>query len=218
MQQIPAGVEQAFHRYGVLNILTTAQQALSNLGLLGVAWLGGRSLAFMKWQALVGGLALVAHVLVAWRLLRPWQLRPVWNAARIREIGKYSVMTWTSTIGTVLFSQCDRLVIGAMLNTASLGVYSAISNITAQINTMSALPVQPLLPFVSQMKVSRESFTAEGKRYLRDALQMNAALALAAGSTLCLFAPEVVGLLVPGVAANPCCFFVWRPSFTRSIR
>jgi O-antigen/teichoic acid export membrane protein len=207
MQQIPAGVEQACHRYGILNILTTVQQALSNLGLLGVAWFGGRALAFMQWQALVGALALAAHAVVALRLLRPWRLRPVWNTARVREIGRYSVMTWTSALGTLLFSQCDRLVIAAILNTASLGVYSAIANITTQINVISALPVQPLVPLVSQMKAAGELLTSERKRQLREAFQMNVTLALMAGSGLYVLAPEVVRLFVPGSGSESVLLF-----------
>ena len=39
LQQVLVGLEQAYQRYGLLNIVNTAQQALSGPGLLVIAWL-----------------------------------------------------------------------------------------------------------------------------------------------------------------------------------
>ena len=88
LQQIPMGIQQALHRYGLMNILSTVQQALSNLGLLWVAGMGGKTVAFMQWQAAIGVLALLAHGVTGYVLLRSMRLRPGWDRARSRAIGR----------------------------------------------------------------------------------------------------------------------------------
>src|SRR6266699_1267709 len=61
LQQVLVGLEQAYQRYGLLNIVNTLQQALSGPGLLLIAVMGGRIVAFMQWQVVVSMAALLAH-------------------------------------------------------------------------------------------------------------------------------------------------------------
>jgi O-antigen/teichoic acid export membrane protein len=189
--QVFVGVEQACNRYGLMNVVATVQQALLNCGMLAIAILGGRVVAFVKWQVVVAGLTLGTHAVIAWWLVRPWHLRPQWNPERGRELGRYSLMTWLGMLGTVLVSQCDRLIIGVLLPTRALGAYTAITNITVRINNLSALPVQPLLPLLSQ---GREA-AGEWATQVRQAVRMNGLIAFALGAALCLFAPLVVQLI-----------------------
>jgi len=99
------------------------------------------------------------------------------------------------------------LIIGALLNISALGIYAAITNITAQINALSALPVQPLLPLVSQIRSMGEKITAEGLGNLRQAIQMNTVVALGTGAALCYFAPEIVELFIPGAGVESVLLF-----------
>jgi O-antigen/teichoic acid export membrane protein len=101
-------------------------------------------------------------------------------------------------LGTLLFSQCDRLIIGWRLDTRALGVYAAITNITAQINALSALPVQPLLPLVSGASTAGEAAQEDLRRRVQEALQMNVLMALALGGALALFAPWIIRIILPG--------------------
>jgi O-antigen/teichoic acid export membrane protein len=46
--QIPIGIEQAYQSYGLLNLLNTLQYLLLGLGLLIVAWRGGKTVELMQ--------------------------------------------------------------------------------------------------------------------------------------------------------------------------
>ncbi len=62
---------------------------------------------------------------------------------------RYSLAAWLVVVGTVLFTQGDRLVVGAVLGTATLGVYAVITSTVLQINSLSATAVLPILPEIS---------------------------------------------------------------------
>jgi len=92
-----------------------------------------------------------------------------------------------------LFTQGDRLVVGTVLGTEPLGIYAAMANIASQINTFSALMVQPILPALTT--------TAEAeprRQQALKALQLNAAVALGLGAILFALAPWVITFMIPG--------------------
>jgi len=200
-QQVFAGIEQAHHRYGILNTISTIQQALMSLGVLWVAWMGGRIVAFMLWHAAISVLSLLVHVVVVWRLIRPVGLSFHWSKAKWREIGFYSLLSWVSTLGTALFGQCDRLIVGRLLGTEILGIYAAITNVTLQINSVSALPTQPLVPFIAGAKANHQLQSLQVRRRVKEALEVSAVIALGLGATLFLLAPMVLKLLLPAAQA-----------------
>jgi O-antigen/teichoic acid export membrane protein len=206
LQQVLVAVEQAYQRYGVMNIVNTAQAALSSLGLLAVAWLGGRTIEMMRWQAVASTVILIAHVGVGWILLRRLNLRPTWNSMKSLAIGRYSLLTWVGSLGGVLFSQCDRLLVGGLLGTGVLGVYAAITTVTAQINSFSAVPVQPLLPAISSLLAKPSIDEAQLRKQLKHAFGVNASIALGLGAGLLVFAPIVMNVLIPRGATNE---YVW---------
>jgi O-antigen/teichoic acid export membrane protein len=201
VQQIFVGIEQAFQRFGWMNIITTVQQALTNLGMLGLAVFGGRVVVFMQWHAVVGCGILCAHALVVWRLLRHLGLRPRWNGAKGREIGRFSLLIWGCSLGSVLFSQCDRLVVGRLLGAELLGIYGAITGVTVQINSLSALVAQPLVPLISQARARRQ-IDASALGQVRHAFELNAIIALGLGVGLIALAPLFLKVFFPVVVAH----------------
>ncbi|MDZ8051112.1 MAG: oligosaccharide flippase family protein [Aulosira sp. ZfuVER01] len=196
LQQIIIGVEQAYQFYGVMNLLITLQSLLSSLGLLAVAWLGGKTIALMQFQAVLSIAAFAAHVWVGWLLVKHLKLQPKWNIKKGLAIAHYSLVTWIASLGGVLFSQMDRLIVGALLGTGTLGVYAAITNVTVQINALSALPVQPLLPAISSLMAKQEAEKAVILAQVKQALQINSLLALGIGGALLTFAPFVLHLIL----------------------
>jgi O-antigen/teichoic acid export membrane protein len=198
LQQVLVAVEQAHQRYGVMNIVNTVQATLSSLGLLVVAWLGGRTVEMMQWQAVTSAGILIAHVVVGFLLLRHLNLRPTWNSRKSLAIGRYSLLTWIGSLGGVLFGQCDRLIVGGLLGTSTLGVYAAITNVTGQINGLSAVPVQPLLPILSNLIAKGGINQPILQQRVRQSFQLNASVALGMGGTLLTLAPFVLRILLPG--------------------
>jgi O-antigen/teichoic acid export membrane protein len=198
LQRTLVGVEQAFDRYAAINALELCQSVLANVGLLVVAWLGGRTIAMMKWQAFAFALLLAAHCCVVFRLLRNKGLGVEWSGSTARRIFRYNLATWTATLGSAAFGQCDRFIVGGVLGAPVLGIYSAITNITSKINSFSATAVQPLVPSLSRGVAL--DVPAEGR--IRQATHLNALIAIEGGIFLYVLADWVMRVLAPGATAR----------------
>jgi O-antigen/teichoic acid export membrane protein len=197
LQRTLIGVEQAFGRYATINVLELIQSLLANVGLVVVAWSGGKTVDLMKWQVFAFALLLAAHSCVVFQLLRGTGLSIEWSGPKVRRIFRFSVATWTAALGSAAFGQCDRLIVGGVLGPSILGVYAAITNITSKINSFSATAVQPLVPSLS--RDASLSDLAHGR--IRQATHLNALIAIEAGVCLCVLADWVMRVLVPGATA-----------------
>jgi len=197
LQQILVGIEQACQRYELMNGISTVQAALGNLGMLAVGSLGGRVVELMQWQLLVSSLMLVVHTVAGWRLLRHLQLRPAWSSEQSARVWRYSLLAWVSTLGSALFTQGDRIIVGRFLGTGSVGIYAAITSVTRQVNALSTLPVQPLVPYLAKESASGQIGSARVRDHVRQALELNALVALGAGIVLFLLAPWILRILLP---------------------
>jgi O-antigen/teichoic acid export membrane protein len=117
VQQVLVGVEQAYQRYDLMNLIGTMQSLLTSMGMLSIVWWGGRTLELMEWQALASVFILVSHIWVVRSLLRNTSIRVAWVKEKAIEVGKYSSMVWLSSLGSVLFSRVDRLIVRGTLGT-----------------------------------------------------------------------------------------------------
>jgi len=199
IQRTLVGIEQAFDRYAAISLLDASQSILGNVGFVIVAWFGGKAIAMMKWQLFAWAALLCAHLLFVSKLHRGkklWTLR--WSANKARKILHFSAATWISALGSAAFGQCDRLIVGGVLGAVPLGIYSAITNITSKINTFSGAAVQPLVPLVSR-DIAR-NLSVES--HIRQAVRLNALIAMEAGIFLFVFADLVLRVMVPGAATH----------------
>jgi O-antigen/teichoic acid export membrane protein len=204
IQQVLVGIEQAYQQYGLMNALNIVQSVLTNLGILAVAWFGGKTVAMMQLMALATVILLIAHVGACGWLLRDVRLRFIWSTEKSSAIIRYSINTWFTSLGGALFGQVDKLIVGTLLGVEKLGVYAAITSVANQINVVSALPVQPLLPILSKYP-KREKDKEKNIAMLqgiKQALQLNAVVALGMG--VCLFALSslVMGIIIPSTTSN----------------
>ncbi|BAZ05139.1 oligosaccharide flippase family protein [Calothrix sp. NIES-3974] len=195
LQQVLVGVEQAYQRYDVMNVLNTIQSILLSLGMLVVVWLGGRTVDLMQWQAFVSILLLFSHVLVVRSLLRKVNLNIKWDKKKIIDIGSYSLISWLTSLGGMIFSRGDRLVIGSILGVNALGAYSAITDITILINQISALPAQPLLPIISNFKAQKDIDLSILHKQVKTAFQLNIFIALLIGGSLLTLRDTVLNII-----------------------
>ncbi len=202
LQQALVGVEQAHQRYDLMNVLNTMQCVLLSVGMLAVVWLGGRTLELMQWQALTSVVSLLSHIWIVRSLLQNINLRLSWNQDKAVAVGGYSLIMWLNTLGSTLFSRGDRLIVGSLLGSQVLGVYAGITDITAQINSFSALPVQPLLPTLSSLIGQQNINQRQLEQQLKQATQINGLVALGMGATLITLSPLILKLLFSEQTAN----------------
>ncbi len=200
MQQLALGVQQGFQRYGPMNVLLTLQSSAANLGMIVLANRGGQTVEFMHWQVWVSAAGLLIHGAYAALLLGPARLKPAWNRARAREVGTQAWWTCLSTLGSQIFSQADRLVVGSILGASVAAIYAAITSVAGQINSLSAIGVQPLLPEVSRLLAAQDAVYARPR--LRRALEANAIVALALAVIFFAFAARILALMLPGLPVD----------------
>jgi FkbM family methyltransferase len=196
-QQIALGMLQGFQRYGLMNVLLTLQSIATGAGLVLLAQRGEGTIAFTRWQVYVSAAALLIHTAAAW-IVCGTRLAPRWNTTRAHELGAYAWWTGVTTMGTVIFSQADRLVVGRFLGISVEGIYAAITAVTAQINSLSAMPVQPLLAEIGRLERD-EAYVVPR---LRNALRTNAFVALSLSVVLFAFANRVLQSIAPNVPAD----------------
>jgi O-antigen/teichoic acid export membrane protein len=192
LQQLAISIEQSYQRYGLMNILNTLQVALISIGMIVIAYWGGKTLALMQWQAFTSLVMLLMHIGASISLLKEAKPKFIWSNTKGLKIARYSIATWFTSIGTALFQQGDRLIIGSVLDTKLLGVYAAIISITTQINVFSSIAVQPLLPRLNKLLEGSRTHLEE---QIKVAFQVNIILALILGGILLIFTPTVVNLL-----------------------
>jgi O-antigen/teichoic acid export membrane protein len=196
LQQVLVGILQAHRRYGITNSFTIVQSILTNASLLLAAWLSHDIAIMMEALAVVTLITFGALLIVNWRILARYRLRPRWNRAKVRDVARYSGLTWLVSLSSALFSQVDRIIVGAILGTAVLGVYAAITSITAKINSISAAPVQPLLPELTSILARPGVEHRRIDHSAKQALQVNAVIALGVGAALFVLAPLVMTIMI----------------------
>lgn len=192
LQQALVGVEQAYQRYDLMNVLNTIQCVLLSGGMFAIATLGGNTVELMQWQFLTSSVSLLSHVWIVRSLLQSMNLRLNWNQQKATAVGSYSLMMWLNTLGSTLFSRGDRVIVGSLLGSHMVGVYAAITDVTAQINSFSALPVQPLLPSLSNLIGQQGIDRHRLKQQVKQATQINGLVALGMGANLITLAPLIV--------------------------
>jgi O-antigen/teichoic acid export membrane protein len=202
LQHILIGIEQAYQNYGLLNILNTIQYFSLSTGLIGIALLGGRTVELMEWQVLVSILILLGHIWVVRSLIKSAYLRPIWKTEKVFAIANYSFTVWLLTLGTALFSRGDRLIVGYYLGSENLGIYAGITEITSAINSLSALPVQPLVPILSSYSKNHNISRVELIQKVKQSIQINAFFALGSAAFLFIMSPLIMRLMFAEVDTN----------------
>ncbi len=193
-QQLFTGIQQTWHRFGSTNLILTTQSMLANGGTMWFAWKGYGTVALIKWQALVSLLFFLVQGLAVYYLLRQHGVTLTWSFGRTKETLRRSSLAWVSTIGSLMFSQFDRVVVGIIGGATVLGIYGAITSITSQINLLSALPTQPLLSSISRKwnHQIKDSF----ERVICHNLHLNGFIAVTLGLFLLEFAPEILRMVI----------------------
>ena len=203
IQQVMVGIEQAHQKYAQINFLSSVQSILMTMGLLVVASLGGKSVVMMQYQAVISFFLLLIHLCVCWKLLfSHYRIRFYFDRIRASSIIVYSLSAWVTNLGGTIFSKFDKLVVGSVLGSSSLGVYAAITGITAQINSFSALLLQPLFPALASKFASGEDVKKTIWPSVKKALKVNCIISLGMGCILISYSSIIIEFMIPSSAYN----------------
>lgn len=197
-QQVFTGVLQAYERYGLLNFLKVLQFVALHCGFLVIAYNGGNTYSLTQWAIFVMFISTIIFIFISSKIvgIKNIYIESI-NLEYFNKILSYSGWTWVISMGAAMFSQGDKFILGSIFPAAVIGIYAGITNITAQINIISSLPIQPLLPFLTyQMNLEypdKEKITS----HLKLSLLFNTSIALTVGIVLILFANEILSLIIP---------------------
>jgi O-antigen/teichoic acid export membrane protein len=195
LQQVFIGIEQAYHGYKILSILKTVQFGSLSLGWIISAHLGGGSVTLATWQLVVTLIILGWHIYVVRALTRDHNLGFIWNNQRAAQIFRYNLAMWLMTIGGMLFTRGDRIIVGSVLGPESVAIYAIVSDVASGINFLVAQPIQPFLPVVSRFGLDHASLHALKDKF-RQVIQINSCMAVWSGSLVLIFSPLVISYVV----------------------
>jgi O-antigen/teichoic acid export membrane protein len=151
-QQWSMAVEAALLRYDLQAIMETLSGLFLQIGIVIIALAKGSMLMLAAWSVFTTGLTLVGHYLILKRIqiIRMLWFRFSWQEAR--DLIRFGVMQWVSSLGSTLFGYADRIIVNLFLGTGAAGLYSAVTSVAVQINSLSAIPLRVIPPAISSAK------------------------------------------------------------------
>jgi O-antigen/teichoic acid export membrane protein len=180
----------AFVLIGLSFVLPTA------VGMPLMALVGFDSRAFLHLHTGFSVISLIVYLVAVSRMRRQhgWHFHV--DGREWLGMARFGVGSWLAAAGATIFGQLDRVLVGILLGTQQLGIYAVSSQIVSQINTLSAIPVQPLLPYVSRFTYDFTSHIRELQRLVTDAIRMNVFMALGLSGIIVICAPIAASILV----------------------
>lgn len=188
---------RAFVLIGLTFVLPTA------VGLPLAALFGFDARAFLHLHTAFSVISLLAYLIPVARMRRQHAWRFAVDRQEWSGMARFGIGSWLGSAGGIVFSQFDRVVIGILLSVPQLGIYAACTQVTSQINALSAIPVQPLLPYVARYAHDIQSHLSDLRTLVSDAIRVNTAVALGLSGLIAVCAPVVAAVLVepPDTAA-----------------
>lgn len=196
IQQAFIGIEQAFQKYGELNLLNTIQYLLLNLGFLVVVKYGGSIVQLMQWQAITYFIVLLSHCVLLKSVFVNTKLSLKWNKQKFKDIARHSFTMLALCLGGVVFNKGDRLIVAYYLSPTLLGIYSGVTEVASAIVNFSSLPVQPLVPLLSSLSFGRD-LNENVKDQIKQVLEISSTISILCGSWLFVIAPLLARFLFP---------------------
>ena len=201
IQRICVGIVQAYQAYGLLNIASTIQAFLTNFGMLIVATYSTSVLRLMQWHLASSIIILGLYALLIIYLLPTSKFTPTWCKKRFLDMIQYGGLTWLSSIGSALFSRFDKLFLSLFIGTEVLGIYAAFTDISSQINSFSAVAIQPILPeFSKQIESSYANISLkEIQCKALNTLYIHSLITATLGGLIITLAPFALKIVLPEV-------------------
>jgi PST family polysaccharide transporter len=175
-------------RFGDIAVIETAACMVGCVACLVAARLGAGawSLAWFQfgWYGVRAGAGLI---------LAPTRPRPVFRPRAIRRAAWFAASVWGARIATALATQLDKVIIGALLGAASLGLYSrGALFLSIPLQMLTTATSTALVPSFAQLRAQPDALAGE---FVRSS-QVVAVLALPAFVGAGLLAGPIVDVIL----------------------
>lgn len=127
---------------------------------IGAAWFTRDAIATLAVSNAVGILKAVVKGCAAQSALQGHCMIPTRSTASMLRLLRFGKWMWVQTLGGLLFSVVDKLVVGAIFGAADLARYSICMQLAQLVHGVQATALQPLFPWVTTRLASPQPMSA----------------------------------------------------------
>jgi O-antigen/teichoic acid export membrane protein/glycosyltransferase involved in cell wall biosynthesis len=147
---ILASVFRGYERYDITVVASVLVRGLTLCSTVSVAILGFGLPAILTVTIGVSAVGLVVQAILARRLVLSSPKHATSEDESWQTIVSFGVMAWIQTITWMIFSQADRLLIGSLVGTGALAVYSVCLQLAQPVHGLVAAGFSVLFPALSR--------------------------------------------------------------------
>lgn len=194
LSQVPKGILFGLVYHKVVGGIDVAQSVAIFLAALIIGLNGGGIVPLALSLIIVNLAFLIILIGIAFRVTRPFSLHFSLNRGLIRQILHYTLFAWFSSLGSILFTQADRVLVAMLLGPAAAGAYAICSGVAARLNALASSATQALVPLASSYKALGKD--SEIIKYFLHVTRLIACLIAALGLLLILWGKRILGLWI----------------------
>jgi O-antigen/teichoic acid export membrane protein len=191
---------RAYEQYGRTVKISIATRCLNVALAVLLANFGYSVLAIMSASLVIAVISLMLKIAAVRSVCGPISPFPRIDRDSIREIFGFGVFSWVQALAGVIFYNADRLVVGAILGTSALGIYSVCVQATQPIHGITSAALNFVFPHVSARHEAGESNAL--RRVFRIATWTNIAFVAILSAPLILFGRQILALWMGPVFAQ----------------
>lgn len=197
IQQYFIGLEQANGYFKLYNIINSFFGLFQTIFTLIIAFEQGSIRVIIVVQIILALIFTAIHMYVCRKnyLISQFSIMGAINTSLLKEMSLYSTRTGIGLLGSLLFSQGDRIIVAKLLGFEIVGVYSAVTAVVNQINGLSGIPIQPIVTEISTVLAVGKANTVGLYNIIKKSLILNALIAVSVGGGILLLVPELVEYL-----------------------
>ncbi len=147
--QVPRGVLAGLIRYDLCGGLNLAQQTLLLVGTLIIGYHSRSIVSLAIWYLGIQIAICLLSCFVAWHILNPFNFHLSLNETLQRGWIEYSLVSWITSLGTMLFGSADRILVGMLLGPGAAGIYAIATGSAMKLNQALSPLTDVLMPFSS---------------------------------------------------------------------
>lgn len=182
---------QSRQLYKIYNIVSTLQIIITNSIWALLAYNGDRYLPNYIISSIVISVSFTGYLTFLIVKITP-HFKPVICRTTTRKMFHYNLGVWGSNVGSILFSQGDKLIVANTLGLEVLSIYTIFTNIVNQLNSFTAQAVHPILPLVSSISISAYTKFDNISQSIKKFFLINVYISLAGSGILIIWAETIL--------------------------
>jgi O-antigen/teichoic acid export membrane protein len=139
-------VPMALNRYDISAGIGSIQGIVRSAGLIALAVAGLGVVGLVIWELIVTLIGLTAYALTARRIVPALRCWPSMSLSGIRETIGYSVYSFMTHIGLMIYRESGRLILGNRLGTESVAYFGTPDSISQRLHLVLINAIETLVP------------------------------------------------------------------------